>query len=336
MFEKNILRLFFCSTLIIIGGNCDISEYFQKLKSDAQMDFFQKMPPQTLDLESRSPPDVDFSDYYDYFGIDPSKDANLYNNIEDRENELNVAADVLSNVKKPSSSFHKKSLKIKNTNSRHPYKKRNPVHFHKDNIAVASSPAQKIMTKRVSRPKAPLKPSLANRHSSTKQHHKFSGDDISSKIQRLVPSKIKTVIEGGGKKIVKTVLQPVQKIANKIKNRVDKGHETERVESWFSPYRTYLDGIAPLFQSEYVTHQLVATWINAIASSVVWVFLGHFYTAASGRSFGSFGFGSTDEGRSTSSQVFPEAIEEFVPDSDTVAMVLREMAKAAEKWHDEL
>ena len=61
------------------------------------------------------------------------------------------------------------------------------------------------------------------------------------------------------------------------------------------------------------------------------VFLGHFFTAASGRSFS-----SVDEGRSTSSQVFPDVIEEFVPDSETVAMVLRGMASAAERWHDEL
>jgi len=330
------LRLFLCLALFINNGKCDISEYFEKLKSDAQMDFFQKMPPQTYGMESRSPPDVDFSDYYDYFGIEPSKEFPLHNNIEDKEDELNVAADVLSNVKKPSSSFHKKSLKIKNTNSRYPYKKRNPVHLHRDNIAIASNntPPTKIMTKRVSRPKAHSK---SDRYSSKKPHLKTRLDDISSKVQRLVPSKIKTVIEGGGKKIVKTVLQPVQKITDKIKNRVDKGHDmanedrVESVESWFSPYRTYLDGITPLFESQYVTHQLVATWINAIASSVVWVFLGHFFTSASGRSFS-----SNDEGRSSSSSVFPEVIEELVPDSDTVAMVLGYMATAAEKWHDEL
>ena len=61
------------------------------------------------------------------------------------------------------------------------------------------------------------------------------------------------------------------------------------------------------------------------------VFLGNFFTAASGRSFS-----SVNEGRSTSSQVFPDVIEEFVPDSETVAMVLRGMASAAERWHDEL
>ena len=42
-------------------------------------------------------------------------------------------------------------------------------------------------------------------------------------------------------------------------------------------------------------------------------------------------FSTTDEGRSTSSRVLPEAIEEFVPDSNTVTMVLREMATAAKK-----
>ena len=266
----NILRLFLCLVLILHSGNCDISEYFQRLKSDAQMDFFKKMP--SLNMESRSPPDVDFSDYYDYFGIEPTKDQDFENSIEN--NELNVAADILSNVKKPTNSFHKKSLKVKNTNTRYPYKKRNPVNFHKDNIAVASSPVPKIMTKRVSRPKAPTKslPIPTTRQSSTKHRQEFKGEDIASKVQRLVPSKIKTVIEGGGKKIVKTVLQPVQKITSNIKNRIDinQGHEGEIVESWFSPYRTFVDGIAPIFETQYVTHQLVATWINAIASSIVW------------------------------------------------------------------
>ena len=67
-----------------------------------------------------------------------------------------------------------------------------------------------------------------------------------------------------------------------------------------------------------------------IGHCVFRVFLGHFYTAASGRSFS-----SSDEGRSSGS-VFPEAIEDLVPSSDTVAMVLRGIATAAENWHDEL
>ena len=62
------------------------------------------------------------------------------------------------------------------------------------------------------------------------------------------------------------------------------------------------------------------------------VFLGHFFTAASGRR----SFDTTEQGRSSNSQVFPEAIEELVPNSDTVALVLRELATAAERWHDEL
>ena len=61
------------------------------------------------------------------------------------------------------------------------------------------------------------------------------------------------------------------------------------------------------------------------------MFLGHFYTAASGRSFS-----PSSGGWSANSQVFPEAIEELVPDSDTVALVLKAMATAAERWHDEL
>jgi len=339
MLERTAFRSLLCMILIAHYANCDISEYFQKLKSDAQMDFFKKMPPTRYGMESRSPPESDFSDYYDYFGIEPTSNSEFDNSIEDRENELDVASDVLSNVKNPGSSFSKKSLKIKRTNERYPYKKRNPVNYQKDNIAVASAPSPKVMTKRVSRPRTTPK-SLPRKTVNLLPPLASNKNDIVDKIQRLVPSKIKTVIEGGGKKIVKTVLQPVQKITNKVrenyKERVEKVNpeSIEKVsDSWFSPYRTYLDGIAPIFEQQYVTHQLIATWINAIASSIVWVFLGHFFTAASGRSFST---GTLDEGRSTSSQVFPDVIEELVPDSETVAMVLRGMASAAERWHDEL
>ena len=85
------------------------------------------------------------------------------------------------------------------------------------------------------------------------------------------------MIEGGGKKIVKTVLQPVEKISNDLKklsppktNQKIQTNEKEALDSWFSPYRTFVDGIAPVFEGKYVTHQLVATWINALASTVVW------------------------------------------------------------------
>ena len=52
--------------------------------------------------------------------------------------------------------------------------------------------------------------------------------------------------------------------------------------------------------------------------------MSHFHTAVTGRSF--------DEGRGA----LPEVIEDLVPDSNTVAMVLRELAISADRWHDEL
>ena len=273
MLERTAFRSFLCLLLITHYANCDISEYFQKLKADAQMDFFKKMPATRYTMESRSPPESDFSDYYDYFGIEPTSNSGEFgNSIEDKDNELDVASDVLSNVKNPSDSFSKKSLKIKRTNERYPYKKRNPVNYQKDNIAVASAPSPKIMTKRVSRPRTTTK-SLPRKTVNLQPPLATNKNDIVDKIQRLVPSKIKTVIEGGGKKIVKTVLQPVQKMTHNFKERVDNvsPESIEKVsESWFSPYRTYLDGIAPIFEQQYVTHQLIATWINAIASSIVW------------------------------------------------------------------
>ena len=284
----NFLVICLCWTMLIDTGSCDISEYFQRLKSDAEMDFFQKMPPQKFGMEQRSPPELDFSDYYDYFGIDPpTKELEINNRIDEGDDDLSVASDVLSEVKHIKNGFHKKTLKVQNSNSRYPYKKRNPVNYHKDNVAAASSPPSKVMTKRISRPKIPpFKPhrSPSRKSSSYKDNIKSSSDNIHSKtkyiankVQRLVPSKIKTVIEGGGKKIVKTVLQPVEKISNDLKklsppktNQKIQTNEKEALDSWFSPYRTFVDGIAPVFEGKYVTHQLVATWINALASTVVW------------------------------------------------------------------
>ena len=97
MLERTAFRSLLCMILIAHYANCDISEYFQKLKSDAQMDFFKKMPPTRYSMESRSPPENDFSDYYDYFGIEPTQKVDFDNSFEDRENELDVASDVLSN-----------------------------------------------------------------------------------------------------------------------------------------------------------------------------------------------------------------------------------------------
>ena len=271
MMGTKAMELFvICGVLFISTANCDISEYFQKLKSDAEMDFFQKMPPQKLVMESRSPPDLDFSDYYDYFGIEPT----ISNAVgEGEEDDLNVADDILSSVKTPTNQFNRKSLKTKEA-TRYPYKKRNSLRHHKDNIAVASSPKATIMTKRVSRPKVPAKriSYQFNKPSATKHTQRLTGNDIVSKVQRLVPSKLKTVIEGGGKKIVKTVLQPVQKITKDIKHQIDRKQEIAEKEdqSWFAPYRTYLSGIAPVFHNDYITKQLVAVWVQALASSVVW------------------------------------------------------------------
>merc|ERR1712217_546459 len=143
-------------------------------------------------MESRSPPESDFSDYYDYFGIEPTSNSGEFgNSIEDKDNELDVASDVLSNVKNPSDSFSKKSLKIKRTNERYPYKKRNPVNYQKDNIAVASAPSPSIMTKRVSRPRTTSK-SLPRKTVNLQPPLATNKNDIVDKIQRLVPSKIKT------------------------------------------------------------------------------------------------------------------------------------------------
>ena len=112
--------------------------------------------------------------------------------FEDRSNKMKVASDILSNVKKSSNEFNRKTLKMKNSNARYPYKKRNPINYHKDNIAVASAPSPNIMTKRVSRPKSSIS---INRHSSMKHQDGSKMNDIVSKVQRLVPSKIKTVID---------------------------------------------------------------------------------------------------------------------------------------------
>ena len=109
----NFLVICLCWTMLIDTGSCDISEYFQRLKSDAEMDFFQKMPPQKFGMEQRSPPELDFSDYYDYFGIDPpTKELEINNRIDEGDDDLSVASDVLSEVKHIKNDYDKYAVQM--------------------------------------------------------------------------------------------------------------------------------------------------------------------------------------------------------------------------------
>ena len=153
----HFVTIFFCCHF----AHGDISEYFHKLKADAHTDYFRKMPPQKLvqkfSMESRSPSaEVDFSDYYDYFGIDPTP-AHAKVNAASTMDDMNVADDILSDVKKPYKGFNRKMLKS-TKKSKYPYKKRHSSSEHRDNVAMAHSHVKsKLMTKRVSRPKSPSK-----------------------------------------------------------------------------------------------------------------------------------------------------------------------------------
>ena len=279
-------------------------------------DFQRSETTRNLNKASRKIEDIDYSDdFYDYFNLDPVDVIN-----GKKRDELSVADDVLKNVKKPkkrmgSSKFSRKS------GMRYPYKKR-----HDDNIAMPSKPNVKIVQKRIDKP---YKKGPTRKQSSTKLP---SFAALTSKVERLIPGKLKTVIEGEGKKIVKTVLQPVRKMSHEIKDTLINRNDNDpiknvqsKVSNWLTPYRSYLNVYSEIFNEDYVVRQMVGLWVNCVSASVAWMAIGAIQTGLSGRSF--------EDGRSAPS---PRPWDDFAPDSDTMAVVFKGLADVAERWHDEL
>ena len=306
-------------------ANGDLSEYFARDFPSRGERFFnsQRNSPKktTVDLSkaSRKIDNIDYSDYYDYFNIDSVS-------FKDEKEEATVADDVLEEVKKPT-----KKDKFQKRKEKYPYRKRH----HNDNIAMPSKNPMKVMKKSpvhpnrnagfVKKSSMPRKPQ-ANATKPRPFHQKPSFAALTAKVERLIPSKLKTVIEGEGKKIVKTVLQPVKKMTNEIQNTINNrdgnsvAQVEESVKTWFAPYRTYMESFAPIFSSDFVTKQCIGLWVNTIAATAAWVFFGSFYTTVSGRSLDST----------------PEPWEEFVPNKETMALVFDSLADVTRRWHDEL
>jgi len=299
-----------CFLAIVGTVTCDLSD-LRKFRSSQEQT-------RNLNKASRKIETYDYVDeFYDYFNIDPFENTNTNRRTDD---EPSVADDVLKSVKRPkrpASKYNRKS-------TRYPYKKRH----HDDNIAMPSKPNVKVVERRTNRP---TKTKKIVKKQDTLKMPSFAA--LTSKIERLVPSKLKTVIEGEGKKIVKTVLQPVKKMSHEIKDTlVDRdGSDSmkivqSKVQTWLSPYRSYLDVYSDMFNSDFVVRQMVGLWVNCFAGTMAWMALGAIETTVNGRSFDS-------DGRSAK---VPMPWDEFTPDSDTMSMVFEGLADVAARWHDEL
>merc|ERR1719410_598210 len=111
----------------------------------------------------------------------------------------------------------------------------------KQNIKTKATAPLKDFVPSVPVPKPPIKPSV------------FS--TFTSKVQKLIPSNVKTVIEKNGAKIVKTVLKPVKSNIDRFaaakpsltpssSSSADSGPVAqiqEKVSEFIAPYRSYID-----------------------------------------------------------------------------------------------
>ena len=268
-----------------------------------------------------------------------------------------LADDVL-----PFGKFNKKrgSMGKKNMSKRkykYPYKKRVPTSnsVMDDNIAMAASttkypqgpgPNRRVSVGPSKKPDTKVKtPSVAVPHPPPVKPSVFS--TFTSKVTKLIPSNVKTVIEKEGAKIVKTVLQPVRKADNKpIGQKVGQlaaasasgnggavSQIQEKVMTFLSPYRSYLDVYSNVISTDYIVKQMVGLWVNCVSASVAWMTLGAIvsYTSASGRSFEGEGRSAEDSGDDV-----PKPWEDFGADAETVSLIFQGMADVAARWHDEL
>ena len=142
------------------------------------------------------------------------------------------------------------------------------------------------------------------------------------KVEKLIPNSVKDMIKTSGKKIVRSFLEP---------ERDDPSNSI--AERWLRT--TFLANIYPAFAPEHVTVHLVAQWVNVMAITFAWIFVGAMFStttaAQSGRQ--ASGTGLASEAPAWTEQPWSA----LVPDSSQVAFVLRELAGAADRWsHDEL
>ena len=105
----------------------------------------------------------------------------------------------------------------------------------------------------------------------------------------------------------------------------------EKVMTFLSPYRSYLDTYSSVIHTKYIVNNMVAGWVNAIAGTFAWMALGAMvsYAGVGGRGFD----GSS---RSEDDEDTPRPWEDFGPDAETVSLIFQGMADVAARWHDEL
>ena len=155
----------------------------------------------------------------------------------------------------------------------------------------------------------------------------------------FIPDSVKRVIKDSGKNLLSSVIQQT-------------GNRKQQLASGGSRFRNMLmANVYPSFAPDVVTGHLVAQWVNTIAVSFIWIFLGSMYAntvvTTTGRSGdgvlaeeeeGEFGYEADEEELEEDEELGPglQPWEMLIPSKEKVAFVLRELATAAENWHDEL
>ncbi len=354
MMAKHIYLAILIGLSLIASATCDISEYFLR-DPYTQRDLFRqtqqskgrrvlstksqenneddgvkeaakrvtKKLSEGIERRSSSPTASQDSDYYDdYYDFlyEAEQEAALKRQQEEAAKKAavakrrerpapKVASDVLRHVKPPK----------RGQNNKRPYRYRRP----NDNIAMPTY----TNTRREEYVRPP------KNVEATTEDEADDGDEITAgldKVERLIPSSIKTIIEDSGKRIVKSVLEPVNDLSKDMKvNLARKGTQIKeanfasKMDHWLRPYRTYFGYMAPVFAPDHITIFLVSQWVSTFAITFVWILVG-------------YGYNTMFTGRSNDARSHQEPWEHLVPSSDTVAMVLQDLAVSAQRWHDEL
>ena len=329
--KRIYLALLFASVIVV--ANCDISEYFLR-DPYTQRDLFSRhssrrtstsnqypqdeteASKQTTDkLERRSSSadasadgssDDYYDDYYDFL-YEAEQEAQMKRKAEAaaakrRVRPPKVAEDVLKNVKPRNKS---------------PYQYRRPAYAKRPNDNIAMPSHTRTET---------VRPYRGDQEKKKDEEFMASLD----KVERLIPSSIKTIIEDSGKRIVKSVLEPVNDLSEDVEtNLARKGTQVKestfasKMGSFLTPYRTYFGYMAPTFAPDHITTYLVAQWVSTFAITAVWIVVGYMYN-------------NMFTGRSNEARSAKEPWEQLIPDSETVAYIFQDLAVAAQRWHDEL
>jgi len=325
----NFLSVLFFLELTL-SAQADISEYFLRDPYD-QLDLFRQSSLKTKDTttDSKEEESADkanddglYEEYYDYLydvGVLPTKETTTSTTttekptsspkpprIQPRKNPLQVAEDVLGRVKKP-------TKRRKTSKKRFSYRPRDSM------IAEAAAAIKRQGKPMPHRNFAKAKPVASKIKPNVKQQQQRDLPGLEN-VERLIPSSLKTVIEDSGKRIVKAVMQPINSIPRNT--HIKETSFSSKMESWLQPYRSYFGYMAPTFAPDHITSFLVTQWVSTISITIAWITVGYLWQSMT--------TGRSSEGRSI------EPWESLVPDSGTMAVVLKDLSDAAQRWHDEL